>query len=140
MRKVIIAAAVLLFCTAGFAEVSFEEFIVTFKDAVTMDTDLISDYKNETRYGYVVQLSDDMQDQTRLEIGTKQGMSDFVKRLAREGWICEVFGHQWKHPIGYSSGDVYYPNSENPRKRTCNICDKVQVFEISHSEQWVDIE
>jgi len=53
-----------------------------------------------------------------IENGT---LTNVIKRLAEEGYICGVYGHQWEYGIA-----SYLINHPNGTYRKCRICGKCE--------------
>ena len=52
------------------------------------------------------------------------GSTNIIKRLAKEGHICEVLGHSWRK--GRPGGGWYADYHPNTYYRTCRICGKCE--------------
>ncbi len=58
-------------------------------------------------------------------------LTNMVKRMASEGYICSVLGHIWEH-IPHVTLE-YRPNGGYPSHRKCRVCSETQIRKM---EEW----
>jgi len=58
--------------------------------------------------------------------------TDFIRKLAKSGRICEVLGHCWEADLLGMLQLVHYPNGR-PSVRKCKLCGK---YETKQPEVW----
>ena len=70
---------------------------------------------------------------TYHSISTEKGMTKFIKILAKQGWICKTFGHQWEY--GKEPNVVWIVSGGPVEFRKCKICGRKEVKKITWEER-----